>query len=332
MTKPNPLIALFEGARHAQSNTHLYDHYGDVRAVIPGKPVVRGMIDLNGDILPNIESGDGMGLKRPPVGRPAVEVTTIGAGVIKQSLVAQAGAQAIIWEDPTTTVSIAPANAPSDLDRARGRSVDAEIALVSRPTYFETIEAAQFALVPDGQEVGVTPLPIKRAQINVDSTRGPQTNTNAYAVRFAITRKDMKTYSGLANAITHAMTKGLARTADAVLLGAIVAAAPAPFSLSAAAAAAVRFGELRALVGTAGNGAVVNQEGELKVLPGIAAELTPDMAATIVGTFARSAIMIRSTVEVIAERVNLDGSMEFKAWAEFQPLLPDTSRFWTVGA
>lgn len=317
MTKPNPLIALFEGARHAQSNTTLYDHYGDVRAVIPGKPVVRSMIDLNGDLLPKIESNDGMSLKRPPVGRPAVEVTTIGAEVIKQSLVAQAGAEVIIWNDPTEAVST---------------GLTGDVVLVSKPTYFETIEAAPFALVPDGQEVGVTPLPIKRAKINLDSAWGPQTNTSAYAVRFAITRKDMKTYSGLANAITHAITRGVSRTADAVLLGAIVAAAPAPFSLSAAAAAAVRFGELRALVGTAGNGAVVNQEGELKVLPGIAAELTPDIDATIVGTFARSAIMIRSDVEVIAERVNLDGSMEFKAWAEFQPLLPDTSRFWMVGA
>ncbi|MCA8229887.1 hypothetical protein [Burkholderia vietnamiensis] len=182
-----------------------------------------------------------------------------------------------------------------------------------------------------GRFIAVTPLPIKRAQINVDSAWGPQTNTKAYGVRFAVTRKDIKTYSGLANAITHAMTHGLARTADAVLLGAIVAAAPAPFSLSAAAAAAVRFGELRALVGTSGTGAAVGQDGVLRA-DGIAAELTPDMAATIVGAFSRSAIMIRSTVEVIAERVNIDGSMEFKAWAEFQPLLPDTSRFWTVGA
>ncbi|MPV66323.1 hypothetical protein [Burkholderia sp. BE17] len=323
MTKPNPLIALFERVRDEPGNTHLYDHYGDVRAVIPGKPVVRSMIDLHGDLLPNIESNDGTSLKRPPVGRPAVEVTTIGAEVIKQSLVAQAGAEVIIWKDPTQAIST---------------GLTGDVLMVSKPTYFETIEAAPFSQLPDvlpngtQPDIAVTPLPIKRAQINVDSAWGPQTNTNAYGVRFAVTRRDIKTYSGLANAITHSMTHGLARTADAVLLGAIVAAAPAPFSLSAAAAAAVRFGELRALVGTAGNGAVVNQEGELKVLPGIAAELTPDMAATIVGAFSRSAIMIRSTVEVIAERVNIDGSMEFKAWAEFQPLLPDTSRFWTVGA
>ncbi|KGS21611.1 hypothetical protein [Burkholderia pseudomallei] len=331
MTKPNPLTALFTAARHAQSNKVLYDHNGDVRAVIPSKPMERSIIDLNGDLLPNIETDDGTGLKRSLVGRPAVEVTTIGAAVIKQSLVAQAGAQVIIWEDKSTTVPIAPANMPSDLDRARGRSVDAEIAMVSRPAYFETFEAAPFALVPDGQEVVATPLPIKRAQIHVDTDHGLQTGTAIYGLRFEFDRATMKNYPNFENAVMHAITQGLARTGDAVLLGAIVASAPAQFSLSAAAAAAVRFGELRALVGTAAAGAIVGQDGVLRAA-GIAAELTPDMAATVVGTFARSAIMIRSDVEVVAERVKIDGSVAFTAWAALQPLLPDTSRFWTVGA
>ena len=64
-------------------------------------------------------------------------------------------------------------------------------------------------------------------------------------------------------------------------------------------------------------------------------ELTADMAPTIVGAFSRAAIMIRSTVDVYAERISknpLDGSMAVTAIVALQPLLPDTSRFWTVGA
>ncbi|WEY37781.1 hypothetical protein [Paraburkholderia sp. SUR17] len=316
MTKPNPLIALFEGARRAQSNTALYDHYDNVRVVIPGKPVVRSIIDLNGDLLPRIEAENGMHLKRPPVGRPAVEVTTIGAGIIKQSLVAQAGAEVIIYADPTKAVSVGELG---------------DVVLERRPAYFETYEAAPFSLVADGQQVTVTPLPIKRAAIHVDADGGPQTNTASYGLRFEFSRPTMKNYPNFEDAIMHVMTQGLARTTDTVLLGQIVAAAPAPFSLSAAAASAVRFRELRALVGTNATGAAVGQDGELRAA-GIAAELTPDMAATLVGSFARAAIMIRSDVEVIAERVNIDGSVAFTAWAALQPLLPDTSRFWTVEA
>ncbi|KVE76995.1 hypothetical protein [Burkholderia vietnamiensis] len=321
MTKPNPLIELFANVRNAPGNKNLYDHYGDVRAVIPGKPLVRSIIDLNGDLLPTIESDDGMSLKRPPVGRPAVEVTTIGTGVIKQSLVAQAGAKVVIWEDPTEAVST---------------GLTGDVLMVSKPAYFETFEAAPFAIVPDGGDVGITPLPIKRAQIHVDAAGGLQTGTAIYGLRFEFDRATLKSYPNFENAIMHAITHGLARTADAVLLSAIVAAAPAPFSLSAAAAAAVRFGELRALVGTTAAGAAVGQDGVLRAA-GIAAEMTPDMAATIVGAFARSAIMIRSEVDVIAERVKLPpdqmaGGVAFTAWAAMQPLLPDTSRFWTVGA
>ncbi|RAS21512.1 HK97 family phage prohead protease [Paraburkholderia bryophila] len=317
MTKKNlnPLKALFEAARRAEGDRPVFDRHDEVRYVIPGKPLVRGVIDLNGDLLPKIEDENG-NLKRPPKGTPAVQTSTIGAEVIKQSLVAQAGAQVIIWKDPTEAIST-------------GKLGD--VVMASKAAYFETIEAAPFALVPDGQEVGVTPLPISRAAIHIDAAGGPQTNTGIYGVRFEISRATMKSYPDFEESILHSITYGLPRTADAVLLGVIVGAPLAPFSLSAAAAAAVRMSELRALVGTLGNGAAIDNNGVLRAA-GIQAELTPGTAATIVGTFSRCAILIRSEVELVAERVNLDGSIAFTAWAEFEALTPDLSRFWTVGA
>jgi hypothetical protein len=328
MTNHNLIRSMFERVRNEPSVTHLYDHYGDVRATIPTKPLTRGMIDLNSDLLPKIEDKDG-NLKRPPKGTPAVQTTTIGAEVIRQSLVAQAGAEVIIWKDPTEVVGLPNPNPLTDAEKAQGKFPDHEILMVRKAAYFETIEATPFALVLDGQQVGVTPFPIKRAAIHIDTDSGLQTNTGIYGVRFEFDRVTMKTYPDFEEQVLLSITQGVARTGDAVLLGAIVAANPGAFSLAAAAAADVRKDELRALVGTAGHGASIDNNGVLRAA-GIQAELTPGMAATIVGKFNRSAIMIRSNVELIAERVNVNGSVAFTAWAAFQALLPDTSRFWTV--
>ncbi|SOE67044.1 hypothetical protein SAMN05446935_2929 [Burkholderia sp. YR290] len=328
--KNNPLSDLFDKARNAQGDTPVFNDYGDVRAVIRGKPAVRGVIDLQGDELPKLESADGATLKRPPKGTPAVENSKIDAAIIKQSLVAQAGAQIVIYKDASEAVST---------------GMTGEVVMVNKPAYFETFEAAPFALVPDGQEVGVTPLPIKRAAIHVDAAGGPQTGTGVYGLRFEFDRATLKGFPNFEDAIMHAIVRGLARTADAVLLAAIAAGTPqaaingivqpnvplASFSLAAAAASGVRMSELRALVGSSGNGAAIDNNGVLRAA-GIAAELTPEVASTIIGSFARSAVMIRSDVDVIAERTNVNGELAVTAWAAFQPLLPDTSRFWTVVA
>lgn len=305
---------ILERARTAQGDKPIFNDYGDVRAVIPGKAAVRGVIDLQGDMLPKIETADGT-LRRPPMGTPAVENSRVDASIISQSLVAKAGANIIVYKDATEAVS----------DGAGG------ILMVSKPAYFETYEAAPFALVADGADVGVTPLPIKRQQLHIDAAGGPQTNTGIYGLRFEFTRAVLKSYPSVETAILHAITAGLARTADAVLLAAIVAATPAAFSLAAAAASGVRMSELRALIGTAGNGATIDACGVLRAA-GIAGELTPDVAQTVIGSFARAGVMVRSSVDVIAERTNIDGSLAVTAWAAFQALTPDTTRFWTVAA
>ncbi|CAG9239339.1 conserved hypothetical protein [Paraburkholderia tropica] len=318
--KPTFLNDLLERAMREPNADVTYDGNGDVRRYIPRRPIVNSLIDLNGDMLPELQTKSGMHLKRPPVGRPAGQTITLGADIIAQSLVAQAGANVIIYQDTTSAIPVGPAD---------------DVFMQNIPTYFETVEASPFALVPDGQEVAVSTLPISRAQIHVDTSGGPQTNTGIYMLRFEFDRATMKGYPDFSDAIMHAITAGLARTADAVLLGAIVAKNPAAFTLSAAAAASVRFDELRAVIGTAGTGAAVGQDGVLRAA-GVRGELTADMATTIVGAFSRSAIMIRSTVDVFAERVSaanpLTGTLAVTAIVSLQPLLPDTSRFWTVGA
>ncbi|NLP64294.1 hypothetical protein [Paraburkholderia sacchari] len=333
MAKPNPLNALIERALTEPGADVRYDGNGDVRRITPVRPIVRSLLDLNGDMLPDLQTKSGMHLKRPPVGHPAGQTITLAADIIKRSLVAQAGAEVIIYEDPT---------------ELNATGTDGEPLLVEKPTYFVTVESAPFTTVANGLEVGVSSLPISRAKIFVDDGlgQGPKTGTLTYMVRYEFTRAYMKSYPDFTDQIMHSFTQGLADTADALLLGAIAAGTPQPavndvaqpnlplqaFSLGDAAAHNVRFDELRALIGTNAAGAAVGQDGVLRA-SGVRGELTPAIAPTIVGAFSRSAIMIRSTVDVYAERVSvnpLSGTMAVTAVAALQPLTPDLSRFWTA--
>ncbi|CAE6852574.1 hypothetical protein [Paraburkholderia aspalathi] len=311
----NKLIELFQRAKVEQGNIRFFTPNGDLRATHKGSSSVRGLIDLNGDTLPKIQKADGT-LKRAPSGTPAVENLKIDAAILRQSLVAQAGAEIIIYKDPAQAIST---------------GLEGDVVMASKPAYFETFEAAPFALVADGDEVTVTPLPINRATIHVDATGGLQTDTGIYGLRFEFSRATLKSYPSIEDAIMHAIVQGLARTADAVLTAGIIAATPAAFSLAAAAAAGVRMSELRALVGTSGHGATIDNNGVLRAA-GITAELTPDMAVTVIGSFARSAVMIRSDVDVIVDRTNINGTLAVTAWAGLQALVPDATRFWTVEA
>lgn len=152
-------------------------------------------------------------------------------------------------------------------------------------------------------------------------------------VSFKVTRSQLRNYGNdnVVDEILLSLVLGLARAADAALLGAIKATAPALFSLGAAAAQGLRLDELRALVGTAGNGAAIREDGTLTAA-GIHAELTADMAETMVGAFNRSAVAIHEDVTVTAERRNAAGDLIVTAWANMIPLAPNTAMFWTVGA
>jgi hypothetical protein len=114
-----------------------------------------------------------------------------------------------------------------------------------------------------------------------------------------------------------------------VLLSAIAATTPANFSLALAAAQGLKWGELRAIVGTSANGATVSQDGHLRA-GGVPAELTADTASTIIGAFSRAGVAIGESVEVYFERIDSSGLLAVTAWASMLPLVPDASKFWLV--
>ena len=131
--------------------------------------------------------------------------------------------------------------------------------------------------------------------------------------------------------IITAIVMGLARAADETLVSAIAATTPAAFTLAKAAAQGLKFDELRGVVGTAGAGASVSQDGALRAA-GIRSQLSPDLAGTIVGAWDRAGVAIHEDLPVHFERLNTQGDLVVTAWANLTPLVPDQAKFWMVPA
>jgi len=181
-------------------------------------------------------------------------------------------------------------------------------------------------LAPDGTDLTDSAIQVYRAYAD-------RKTIPAYGVRIPMSRSEQKSYreGELADSVLVSIALGVSRAADAALLGAIKAANPAAFSLAAAAAKGLKFHELRSLVGTAGTGAAVGQDGALRVA-GVQAELTPDIDATIVGAFNRSAVAIHEEITLLAERINVQGALVLTCWVHLQALLPKPDSFFSVGA
>lgn len=250
-----------------------------------------------------------------PFVMPSNGVATMAGAVVNASQVAAAGARII-------PISAAE-DSPQPEIQTYGKALPAPV-LYQRPETFSIITAAKFAALADGVDVSATAFPASRSSVLWG-------DAPSHAVRFEISRKDQKakTPEELAFEIEQAIAKGLARLADAVLLGAIAAATPAAFTLAAAAAHGLRFAELRALVGTAGTGAAVGADGVLRAA-GVAAELTDTTAATTIGAFNRAAVACEDEVQIIVDRTSLHGDLAITAHASMRALLPDAGAFFKL--
>jgi hypothetical protein len=270
------------------------------------------VISLMGDSLAGLFDSQGR-LRRTPNAAPSSDEVKLQAALIGNSRVANAGAHVLIYPEASNAVPVGKTGV---------------IALETIPGAVRNIEAAPFATVDvdTAAEVTVSARPVHVAGID-------WSQSIAKAVRFEIPRADRRIYNRepdkLESEILASLTLGLSRAADEVLLSAIAATTPGAFNLGSAAAQGLGFGELRALVGTGGAGAQVNQSGALTVA-GVPAELTADAAATVVGAFNRASIAIRDDVTVIFERIGTAGVLAVTAWASFLPLVPDSNKFWTA--
>jgi hypothetical protein len=129
------------------------------------------------------------------------------------------------------------------------------------------------------------------------------------------------------------MVLGLARSLDKVFMAQLTGAVPTgqAFSLAAAAAAGLRFDELRAIIGTAGTGAGVDAMGKLRA-NGIEAELTGDTANSFIGSFQRAALCLHEDIRLFVERRDANGSLLITCLANAQPLIADPLKFWRTTA
>lgn len=282
------------------------------RAVsIPVSALRSTMACLSSENLVGLFDADGR-LRRTPSAAPSEDTIGLGAAVIANSRVARAGVGIIIVPDQSV---------PHAIGRTGPVAMETVPAFVRNvePGVWETVDVNALA------EVSLSDSPITSVEIDWETSI-------AKAIRFKVSRKDRMRYRDqdkLCDEIGAAITLGLARAADACLLSALTAEALSPFTLAHAAAEGLDFGDLRALVGTGAAGAAVGQDGVLRAA-GVPANLTGDMAGTIVGAWDRAAVAIRDDINISFERTGLAGEMAVTAWAAMQPIIPVANKFWTI--
>lgn len=311
----NPLNSILDSAERAMGATmHIAPGF-DTGPVIRQAAAAAGEISLMDLIADGNPVGNGI---HSLTQRPAGETVHLDprAVIEANSRCAAAGARILIA-------------APRDkaLVVKSGDKLDGLIGFYEDSAAVTVTDPAPFALVADGAASASVALPMHVA--NLSWPTAP-----SYAFTATISRAANRAVTGgefLRRQLTESVLRGLGQLADSILLNAIDAATPAPFSLGAAAARNLEFGNLRALVGTAGAGATVRQDGTLAV-QGIDAELTSSHAKTFVGAFGRSAIVIWSDLRIVAKRTNLVGDIEITCFASMIPAVPDAAAYWEVAA
>lgn len=252
---------------------------------------------------------------------PAGSKVALSAALAERSRVAQAGTRII-----PVTLPEPPSNAPAG-------------AFYERAGAFTLLEPADFQAADDETPAVTQALPFKSEDIDVALMR-------SYAVRFSISRREQRDIgdaemsarimTGVAMGLANLVDRELLADLEAALLADAGGTAMPAFSLASAASTGLRFEELRALVGTNATGAVVGQDGALRVA-GVPAELTAEAPNTFVGAFDRSAVAIIDDLPLLVQRGGGDdagtsskGRITVTAWVDLLPLVPSTDYFWSA--
>jgi len=302
--------SILESSRR-QLGAHVhYDASGNVRGATP-KPaasVEHGMISTIElaapavvgdryfmDVLPRNETGAGATIRLPDYLAAASRVVSAGS-----RLIFQPEANKVAANDTGV------------------------VGFIREDATFATIDRAAFSRVADGDGVAVSALPFHADTVDLETMP-------SYAFQTTVTRADARFFTDgvLSSAAMLSIAMGIADVIDAVALETIAATNPTAFSLGAAAAAGFDFSDLSALVGTNGTGAAVDAQGVLRA-QGVAAALTKNTAGTIVGNFARAAVVLSERITFTASRANASGEVELTAWVNAQALLPQPTAFWSV--
>lgn len=283
-----------------------------------------GALNITTTELPALFDQDGRWKGLQPAAIPAGEVITLAGALAANSRVVRAGAHLIV-ENPA---DVLPVNGiPGAVARADQQ--------------FTTVEPAPFSFVLEDAEAPVSELPAYRRLVAWGSAK-------PYAVRFEVKKSQRHAVGDeqLASELLGSIALGIARAADAAFMAEMQALEEIgliePFTIGKAAAAGLAFPELRALIGTAGTGAIIGADGALAALPstpstgfqshGVKAELTAGTAGTYVGAFNRAAVAVTEEVMLTVARVDRAGTLAVTAWVSVLPLVPQPGTFWKVAA
>jgi len=304
-------------ARQATGDVGSFNADGSLRHVLKQRAATVRHLNLRTVEMPAFAQNPLRVLRSAlPAGTQAGVTTTLEHALIAGSRCAEAGARVIVI----------PAAEPA-------QSIAGEVVFQRRDMRFDLIEAAPFTSVPDGVDLPLTELPIYRDAVDLQKIP-------LVGVHVSLTRAEARQYEDgeLATSAMTSIVLGLARAADTILLGAILEKNPEAFGLHKAAAAGLKFGELRAIIGTNGSGAGVAPDGTLRAgwgasgdTTGIIAEFTDVMAATLIGDFSRSAIAVHDEIQLVADRTNVKGDLTLTVFAGLQALLPRPEVFWVRG-
>lgn len=314
MPEEADILSIIKDARNAQPANLTVRNAGsseEYAAKVPHMSSTAGSVGTLGlrELVPAIPGQNPTSENGPRTfNRPAGEQETLSANIARSSRAVQAGCRLITLQTP-------PMQGEVTWERAGA---------------FTVVSGADFTQGDDVNPLTVQGLPYSTEIINMD-------DLESYGVRFELSRHNLKhDFPGELNArIVTAIANGLPELVDRVVLAKLESemltangGTLPSFSLAAAAAKGLRFGELSAIVGTAGTGAQY-QDGRLRV-SGVPAELTGENANTFVGPFDRCAVAIYDDIRVLVERLKADGSVAMTVWVDLLALAPDAGFFWSA--
>ncbi len=196
--------------------------------------------------------------------------------------------------------------------------------LRSEPVSFSVVNAATFEEVADDADTPDSDLPLFVSTIT-------RTGQKSFGVRFKLTRANQKARGEqtTADELLASIVAGITKVVDVLATEAILANTPTAFTLAKAASAGLRFGELKALVGTDATGALIRNDGRLTA-SGIEAELTDATDKTLIGDFSMSAAVIGPDLQILVSRLNKNGDVHVTAWLSAEAVCPDAGKFWVA--
>lgn len=314
----NPLRELFGNAARAMGYDASYNDDGGVRHVMPRRAADLKRLNIRELQAPKFVNS-ALNHVYLPTGEQSGKRSTMETAILAGSRCAMAGTNLLIVDDAPE-----PIQAHDDM-----------VVYPRQNMQFHTISPGLFAVVPDKDAAAAPPQSGEVANSSLSdflSTASVDLETMPLlGFRVSLSRADRRQYmDGLVtDAALMAIALGLARAADATLLTSLKASTLSAFSMAKAAAASLAFDELTGITNGSAAGLTVGYDGKLRAA-GVLSELSADANATIVGSFARSAVAVHQDITLLADRTSVEGDLVLTCWANMQALVPNPGYFWTV--